>query len=439
MTTEMNAPNINLDSLGKKPTVKVVGVGDGGAAIAARIAARGIDGVSFAAFCTNARTLAGIDLAEKRVIGLSVTRGLGAGGDPHLGRASAEADLEVILPVCAGVDMIFLVAGLGGGTGSGATPIVARAARESGALVMALVTLPFDFEGARRQRQALDGLQQLKAVADSVICLPNQRLFKLIDANTPYQDLFKQTDDLLLCGIHGICRLLTQTGLITVDFADLCAVTRGRHVESSFASAEASGESRAEQITERILTHPLLEEGLALAEARSVLVSLQGGPDLTMSEVNRVMERLNRHCESADVTFGAVINPEYHGRLSITVIASRGQVAEVPDSGQNHARTEPRQTESGVELGSELFEAPATSRPASRFVPPPPSLSNEQKEKIYDRQKGGGVRKAFRSARQTQLQLDIVSKGRFEKSEPTLHEGEDLDVPTYIRRGIALN
>ena len=181
-----------------------------------------------------------------------------------------------------GADIVFLLAGLGGGTGTGAAPVLARMARESGALVLAIVTMPFEFEGLRRQQQAEYGLHLLKSAADAVICLPNQKLFKLLDEKTSVVDGFKISNALLAEGLHGIWRLLTRTGLINVDFADLCSVTRGRHSASSFASAEASGERRAEQIVEKLLSHPLLDGGQALSEADAVLVSLVGGPDLTL-------------------------------------------------------------------------------------------------------------------------------------------------------------
>jgi cell division protein FtsZ len=238
-------------------------------------------------------------------------------------------------------------------------------------------------------------------------------------------------------GIQGVCRLLTRNGLIKVDFADLCAVTRGRHVESSFASAQAAGASRAADLAEKILGHPLLEEGLVLAEARSVLVSLQGGPDLTMSEVQCVMDRLNRHCGPASVTFGAVIDPAFEGRLAMTVIASRGSDEEAQE--QREAPSPGRQAGSPLAPGAELFGTPSAARPPSRYVPPAPEFSHEQKERMYSLQSGGPRKKGFRSPRQTQLQLDIVPRSRFAKSEPTIHEGEDLDIPTYIRRGLSLN
>jgi cell division protein FtsZ len=363
------------------------------------------------------------------VLGASRTRGLGAGGDPELGRAAAEEDLEKIRSFCAGADIIFLLAGLGGGTGTGAAPVFARVARENGALVLALVTLPFDFEGDRRQFQAQTGLQHLKTHADAVICLPNQKLFKMLDENTSVVEGFRISNSLLAEGLRGIWRMLMQTGLINVDFADLCSVTRGRHAASFFATAEAAGEKRAEQVSEKLMAHPLLDGGQVLNESDSLLVSIVGGPDMTMNEIHKLMEPLHRQCENAHIIFGAAIDESFAGRLSVTLIASRRRLDEelapfkvVP----------PEKPES-----LQLLDTAVQERSASRFGAPPPALSEEKREQIM-RVQGGRSRKKL-SRLQKELPLEIIFKGRFEKSDPTIRNGEDLDVPTYIRRGVPLN
>jgi cell division protein FtsZ len=185
------------------------------------------------------------------------------------------------------------------------------------------VTLPFTCEGNRRQQQALQGLEQLKAVADGVICLPCQKTFKLIDENTSLLDTFRITGDLLIGGAHGVWRLLTRPGLIQIHFDDLCALVRDRHSESAFASVEASGPARSREVVEKLLAHPLLDEGRALAESDALLVSLMGGKDLTMAEVNRVMEQISRHCEYARIIMGAAVDETLKNRLSVTVIAAK--------------------------------------------------------------------------------------------------------------------
>ncbi len=414
----------------KQIVLKVFGLGGAGCNAAGFASQAGFAGVEFLAVNTDSQSLDACAAPAKFVLGANRTHGLGAGGDPELGRAAAEEDAEKIRAFCAGADIIFILAGLGGGTGTGAAPVVARVARENGALVLALVTLPFDFEGERRQFQAQAGLQHLKEHADAVICLPNQKLFKLLDEKTSVLEGFKISNSLLAEGLRGIWRMLTQTGLINVDFADLCAVTRGRHAASFFATAEASGEKRAEHVIEKLKAHPLLDGGEVLDESDALLVSIVGGPDLMMSEIDKLMEPLNRQCEHAHIIFGAAIDEAFAGRLSVTLIAAcRGQEEELAQ----------RSAVAPDNLESVQFLDPlATERPASRFVAPPPSLSEEKKEQIL-RGQGGGRSRKRRSRLQRELPLEIVFKGRFEKSEPTIRHGEDLDVPTYIRRGVPLN
>jgi cell division protein FtsZ len=281
--------------------------------------------------------------------------------------------------------------------------VLAKAAREAGALVLAFVTLPFECEGNRRETQAQQSLAQLKAAADGVICLPSQRIFKLIDQNTGAVETFGVIDTFLLEGVRGVWHLLMRRGLIQVHFADLCALLRGRHAESAFAFVEASGAGRAREVVESILSHPLLDEGHALAESDAVLVSLIAGKDLTMAEINRVMDQVKRHCSSAQIIMGAAVDAAMKEKLCVTIIAAK-QDAPAPGA-----------------------RPPAETRaagPALRDVLIGRSL----------RSKRGGAR-----AVQAQLPLTIVSKGRFDKSEPTKHNGEDLDVPTFLRRGMPLN
>jgi cell division protein FtsZ len=409
----------------KKIVLKVFGLGGAGCNAAGFASQAGFTDVEFLAVNTDSQSLEACATPAKFVLGAGRTRGLGAGGDPALGRAAAEEDVEKIRTFCAGADILFLLAGLGGGTGTGAAPVFARVARESGALVLALVTLPFDFEGDRRQSQAQFGLQQLKIHADAVICLPNQKLFKMLDEHTSVPEGFKISNSLLADGLRGIWRMLAQTGLINVDFADLCSVTRGRHAASFFATAEASGEKRVEQVTEKLLAHPLLDGGQVLNESDALLVSIVGGPDVMMSEIHKLMEPLNRHCENAHIIFGAVIDEAFAGRISVTLIASRRRQEAEP-------LPQPRNMESAQFLDKE-----ATERPASRFVAPPPELSEADRAKIL-RDRGGRSRRKL-SRLQKELPLEIIFKGRFEKSDPTIRNGEDLDVPTYIRRGVPLN
>jgi cell division protein FtsZ len=416
----------NAAALKKVIRIKVCGVGGAGCNAADFIGESKPDGVEFLLVNTDAQALAALTLPDKWVLGEKRARGLGTGGDPEMGRAAAEDDTERLRAFCEGADIIFILTGLGGGTGTGAAPVLARVARETGALVLGMATMPFDFEGGRRQRQAEAGLDQLKAAADAVICLPNQKLLKLLDEKTSVVEAFKISNKLMADGLDGIRRLLTQTGLINIDFADLCSVTKGRHVASAFATAEAGGEKRGEQVVEKLLAHPLLDGGQVFTESDAVLVSMAGGPDLTMSEINKVMEPIHRQCENAHLILGAVIDEALAGRLSVTLIASRHRAAD------SAAAAPP-----AVPAAMQFLDPAATARPATRLVTPAPELTNEKKEQIYARQTGHS-RKKF-SRLQKELPLEIVFKGRFEKSEPTIRGGEDLDLPTYIRRGVALN
>jgi cell division protein FtsZ len=429
MKSEENQPAAG-GTEGKKFQVRVIGVGGAGGNAVEYMARQDFAGVAFTAVNTDAQALAQLTLADRVALGAKLTRGLGTGGDPEMGRASAEEDVEKLKALCAGADIVCVVAGLGGGTGTGAGPVVARLARETGALVLGIVTLPFDFEGSRRQRQAQLGLRELKSAADGVICLPNQKVFKLIDENTSVNEAFKITNELLAQGVRGIWRLVTHTGLINVDFNDLCAVLRGRHEESSLATVEAAGDNRSHEIVEKIAAHPFLDNGQVLAEADAVLVSFAGGPDLTMAEINRVMEQINRQCENAHIIMGAGIYEAFAGRLSVTLVASRENAQD------ERARTN-AQDGLVAEREQEIANPTGGRRPGQRHLPPSPELSAEQKAKLLESQ--GRPRRKGPVTRQMPLPLEIVQKGRFAKSEPTIHGGEDLDVPTYIRRGVALN
>lgn len=420
----MNIDNPTQPAAPLKPTVKIFGVGGAGVILGDALNHEEFAGASFAAADTDAQSLAASPAAVKIHLETKLLRGLGTGGDPERGRALAEEQFLTIKSACEGANVIFVVAGLGGGAGSGISPVVARAAKETGALVLVFVTLPFTCEGNRRQQQAEQSLEQLKAVADGVICLPNQKTFKLIDENTSVLDAFRITGGLLTESVRGVWQLLMRPGLIQVHFDDLCGLLRDQHSESAFAFVEASGPARSREAVEKLLAHPLLDEGRALAESGAVLVSLTGGKDLTMAEVNRVMEQIGRHCDRAQIIMGAALDASMKNRLSVTVIAARQgppPKMEVPVSGETSEQFTPR-----------IGVAPGTGRAVT------PGVNLEQREQQLSARHGGRGRRGNKML-QGQLPLAIVSKGRFDKSEPTLYRGEDLDVPTYIRRGVPLN
>jgi cell division protein FtsZ len=385
--------------------VKIIGVGNAGIALLGMLNAVEFAAAQFAAINTDAGAFAACSAPVKIHLESKLLRGLGSVGDPERGRALAEEQFSTLKSACEGVNVVFLLAGLGGGAGSGISPVLAKAAREAGALVLAFVTLPFECEGNRREGQAQQALEQLKAAADGVICLPSQRIFKLVDENTRALETFRVVDGFLLEGVRGVWHLLMRTGLIQIHFDDLRALLRDRHSENAFAFVEASGAGRSRQVVEDLFSHPLLDEGRALAESEAVLVSLTAGTDLSMAEINRVMDQVKRQCSHAQIIMGAALDPALEDKLCVTVIAAR---QESPAPG---ARPQTETRTAGPVASTREVVVARTPR----------------------------VRKATNKPVQTQLSLTIVSKGRFDKSEPTKHNGEDLDVPTFIRRGISLN
>ncbi|MBE0545755.1 MAG: hypothetical protein IH623_30870 [Verrucomicrobia bacterium] len=438
METEISAPN-PVETPAPRLRVKIIGVGTAGAAILENIVASDFAGAELALVNTDVPAVATAPSVKMIALETKLLRGLGTGGDPERGRKAAEENYQTLKEACTGAAVVFIVAGLGGGAGTGISPVLARAARETGALALAFVTLPFDCEGNRRQQQARQGLEQLRAAADGVICLPNQKVFRLIDENVSLLDTFRTTTQFLMEGARGVWRLLMHRGLIEIHFDELSALLRDRRGESCFAAVEAAGTTRARDALEKLLAHPLLDDGQALKEADGVVVSLMGGPDLSMADVNRVMEQVNQQCQRAQVIMGAAVDEKFRDRLAVTVIAMRHR--------GDHEKPHVKETGSAAhsaegqpeDLDTQLLEKQTTARPASRFVPPAPVLTTEQREQLLTRQAGGRVRKTSPRLRQTSLPLEIVNKGRFDKTEPTVHKGEDLDVPTYIRRGVALN
>jgi len=406
--------------------LKIIGVGDAGVSLINTLDTGEFAGASRVAINTDGLSLASSSASVKIHLETKLMRGMGTGGDAERGQSLAEEQFSTLKTACSGADVVLIIAGLGGGAGSGISPVLARAARETGALVLAFVTLPFLCEGNRRNKQAQLSLEQIKAVADGVICLPSQKVFKLIDENTSLLDMFRQTGGLLVEGLRGVWQLLTRPGLIQIHFDDLCALVRNRHSESSFAFVEASGAGRSREIVEKLITHPLLDEGRALTDSDAVLVSLVGGTDLTMAEVNRVMEHISRHCEHAQIIMGAAVDAALKNRLSVTVIAAKHMAApELPAAPAG-------------DLVGPVGSRGGMGSVGGRATSPAPSFSLEQREQALSNS-AARSRKATPKMRQEQLPLAIVSRGRFDKSEPTVHKGEDLDIPTFVRRGVAMN
>ncbi|HJQ67588.1 MAG TPA: cell division protein FtsZ [Blastocatellia bacterium] len=301
--------------------IKVVGIGGGGGNAVNRMIEAGIEGVQFLVANTDLQALKSSRASIKIQIGEKLTRGLGAGGDPEIGRQSALEDTEKIIEALEGADMVFITTGLGGGTGTGAAPIIASLATELGALTVAVITKPFRFEGRRRQRQAEQGLNELRECVDTVITIPNERLLNAVTKGTPFLESFKLADDVLRQAVQGISDIITVPGLINVDFADVKTIMAGMGI-ALMGTGAAVGENRALEATQRAISSPLLEEA-SIEGAKGLLVNVTGGTDLTLFEVNEAMSIIHDSADpDANIIFGAVLDQALGDEMKITVIAT---------------------------------------------------------------------------------------------------------------------
>jgi cell division protein FtsZ len=300
--------------------IRVIGVGGGGLNAVDRMIEAGISQVEFIGVNTDIQQLRSCDAPIKLHIGRELTQGLGSGADPDIGRQAAEEGYDQIKHVLRGSDMIFVTAGEGGGTGSGAAPVVARIARELGALTVGIVTLPFRFEGTRRRTQAERGVDELRAHCDTVIVIPNDRLLEVLDRSTSMIDAFRIADDVLRQGVQGICDLITMPGLINLDFADVRTIMKDAG-SAIMGIGFATGENRAAEAAERALRSPLIDT--ELVGAKGILLSIAGGDDLTLLEVNEAAEVVRRgSTEDTNIIFGATIDERLAGQIWVTVIAT---------------------------------------------------------------------------------------------------------------------
>src|SRR5882757_3562784 len=301
--------------------IKVIGVGGGGSNAVNRMVRVGLEGVEFIVANTDRQALQHNAATTKIQIGGKLTKGLGAGADPNVGRQAALEDTEKIIQALDGADMVFVTTGLGGGTGTGAAPVIASLASELGALTIAVVTKPFKFEGKKRQLQAERGLDALRDCVDTIITIPNERLLTIIDRNTPMTEAFATADDVLRQAIQGISDLILVPGLINLDFADVKTIMSGMGL-AMMGTGIAEGQDRAIEAARRAISSPLLE-GASVNGARGVIINITGGPDLSLVEVSDasciVQEAAD---EDANIIFGAVVDPALHGKVKITVIAT---------------------------------------------------------------------------------------------------------------------
>ncbi len=307
---------------GQAARIKVVGVGGGGGnALSFMVAEGGINGVEFIAVNTDAQALLNNKAAIKIQIGENLTNGLGSGGDPEIGRQAAEESRERLKEDLSGADMIFLACGEGGGTGTGASPLIAEIAKETGALTIAVVTKPFEFEGSKRKFCADEGIMRLKEKVDTLIVVPNQRVLNIIDKKTPILEAFKKIDAVLHQGVKGIAELITTPGLINVDFADIRTIMKGSGT-ALMGVGVGSGDKRAIAAIKQAISSPLLD--ISIEGARGVLFNVVGGQDLTMAEVDEAASIIAKSVDpDADIIFGAVIDDKMMDQIKVTIIATK--------------------------------------------------------------------------------------------------------------------
>jgi cell division protein FtsZ len=313
--------SIPKDEHEMKPRITVVGVGGAGGNAVNNMIRSNLIGCEFVVCNTDAQALQQSSAPRKIQMGIGVTRGLGAGSRPDVGRAAAEEALDDILEAMGGSNMVFITAGMGGGTGTGGAPVIARIARESGILTVGVVTKPFHFEGSHRMRMAEAGLEELQKFVDTLIIIPNQNLFRVANERTTFADAFKMADDVLHSGVRGVTDLMVMPGLINLDFADIRTVM-GEMGKAMMGTGEAEGEKRATDAAEAAISNPLLED-VSMKGARGVLINITGGLDMTLFEVDEAANRIREEVDpEANIIFGSTFDERLEGKMRISVVAT---------------------------------------------------------------------------------------------------------------------
>jgi len=452
------------DSASEFIPIKILSVGGAGLNALDRIVLDGLERADVVAINTDVQSLASSVAPHKVQLGRSMTRGLGAGGDPELGYQAAVESADEIREALADARMIFICAGLGGGTGSGAAPYIAQLAREAGALVVAFATLPFSFEGKRRNTQAREALARFNEVTNAVICFENDKMGDIVPPQAGIHQAFAVADSTISQSVRSIVNLIQRPGLIHIGFDDLLAALRSRNGRCLFGFGESDSDNRAHEALTQALKNPLMDRGRMLEEAGRVLVQVAGGPGMTLSEVEILMQELGRHVsEQTQILFGAAVDGRLGDRLAVTIISSltadEDLIPQSRDSGtvsnapaklpvweQPHGiapkiEIEPEPTLMEVSEPADMipFEepAPVETAPPPALEPvlrkPDPIVSMPHKAPVNEEKPS--PEKSVQAKQET-LQFEPVTRGRFEKSEPTIVEGEDLDVPTYLRKNV---
>jgi cell division protein FtsZ len=398
---------------GKEPVLRLIGIGNAGVNIADRIAVRASLPLETVALNSDQQSLNASVASQKTALGPMTTHGLGASGDPERGLEAARESMSEMRQSVQGADVVFLCAGLGGGTGSAATPQLAELARANGSLVIAVVTSPFQFEGRRRSQQAKDAMQEITRHADAVVHFENDRMAEITSPRTEAEETFAACDDILFQSVASLARLISCPGPMAVAVPDLLGVLRSGGGAFLFGSGEADGGNRAHEALEQALRSPLLDRGRLLHEAKKVLVHLSGPRSLAFAEVAAIMQEISKNTSPTSLLhLGVSVSRDESAPVIVTLIGHCG-------------------TSTDTEKASPLPAAePVRSNPPALFaeeaIPPRPStpaVSEQPPSKA-----------SSPKVKQEDLPLEPIARGRFEKVEPTIVEGEDLDVPTFLRR-----
>jgi cell division protein FtsZ len=388
--------------------IKVIGVGGGGGNAVNTMIRSKLTGVDFLVANTDAQSLERSQALNKIQLGESVTKGLGAGANPEVGRRAALENQEQLKEHLSGSDMVFITAGMGGGTGTGGAPVIARLAREAGALTVGVVTKPFVFEGKRRLRQAEEGIEELKENVDTLIVIPNQRLLSIAAKTTTMLEAFNKADDVLLQAVRGISDLIITPGLINLDFADVRTVMAEMGL-ALMGSATASGENRAVEAAQKAISSPLLED-ISIQGARGVLINVTGGPDLGVHEINEAASMIQEEAhEDANIIFGAVIDENLTDELRITVIAT--------------GFTDTKEEQSPVVVN--LAPIAPTPAPKNKKVVHLGTIVDDLETPTWQRKKQGS----------DETEKITLNNSTFQLSK-NVDEDDTYDIPTFLRRQI---
>ena len=413
--------------------IKVIGVGGGGSNAVNRMVLVGLDGVQFIVANTDLQALNGNAAPIKLQIGSKLTKGLGAGADPNVGRQAALEDTEKIIQALDGADMVFVTTGLGGGTGTGAAPVIASLASELGALTVAVVTKPFKFEGKKRHLQAERGLESLRDCVDTIITIPNERLLTIIDRTTPLTEAFATADDVLRQAIQGISDLILVPGLINLDFADVKTIMAGMGL-AMMGTGVGEGQDRAIEAARRAISSPLLE-GASVNGARGVIINVTGGSDLSLVEVSEASSIVQEAAdEDANIIFGAVVDPALKGTVKITVIATGFGPQAAPRSATTTAQTPVDMTRYADRLRAEPMAAAVGGSSLERLASTRLSVARRPLLEIPLARADGGSAAAQAAASGPTVDDSDAEVAQSGETNPDFDLSSTFDVPAFLRR-----